>query len=138
MLFKGSVCAMMFPSSKLLAAHLELVTDSQRDLCAQNSCPESCCSDTRASANSGPVLLNIFINGLKTRLEDTISKLAGNTKLEEVLAKLENWTVTNHMNFNKSKCQIMKLGWSKPGHTHRLKDERLESSPTERVLGSLS
>lgn len=82
---------MMFPSSKLLAAHLEeLATDSQKELCAQNSCPESFCSDTRASANSGPVLLNIFVNSLKTRLEDILSKLAGGTKLEEALNSLRS------------------------------------------------
>jgi len=39
------------------------------------------------------------------------------------------------MTFNKSKCQILHLGWGNPGYTYKLGDKRLESSPTERDVG---
>ncbi|KAK4829262.1 hypothetical protein QYF61_002654 [Mycteria americana] len=39
------------------------------------------------------------------------------------------------MKSNKSKCQILHLGWSNPGYTYKLGDKRLENSPVERDLG---
>ncbi|GAB0175594.1 hypothetical protein GRJ2_000024600 [Grus japonensis] len=38
------------------------------------------------------------------------------------------------MKFNQSKCWILHLGQGNPGYTHKLGDERLESSPAERDL----
>ena len=38
------------------------------------------------------------------------------------------------MKFNKSKCQILHLGQANPVYTHKLRDERLESTPTENDL----
>jgi len=37
--------------------------------------------------------------------------------------------------FNKSKCQILHLGWGNPGYMYRLGDERLDNSLLERHLG---
>jgi len=37
------------------------------------------------------------------------------------------------MKFNKSKCQILHLGQGNPGYASKLGDQRLESSPEERV-----
>lgn len=39
------------------------------------------------------------------------------------------------MRFNKGWCQILHLGWSTPGYTFKLENERLESSPMKRDVG---
>ncbi|RMC20264.1 hypothetical protein DUI87_01110 [Hirundo rustica rustica] len=74
-------------------------------------------------------------------LEDILRKFADNTKLggavysfegrealQRDLNKLEDWAITNHMKFDKGKCQILHLGWGNPD---RLGNEKLESSGAE-------
>ncbi|GAB0205762.1 hypothetical protein GRJ2_003041800 [Grus japonensis] len=39
------------------------------------------------------------------------------------------------MKFDKSKCQILHLGWGNPGYMYKLANERLERSLAERDLG---
>uniref|UniRef100_A0A493TS59 Reverse transcriptase domain-containing protein n=1 Tax=Anas platyrhynchos platyrhynchos TaxID=8840 RepID=A0A493TS59_ANAPP len=95
----------------------------------------------------GLVLFNVFINDLDVGLEGFLSKFADDTKLGGVvdsdeggkalqkdLNRLESRVITNHMKFNKSKCQVLHLGRGNPGYTYSLVDETLESSPTERDL----
>lgn len=38
------------------------------------------------------------------------------------------------MKFNRSKCRILHLGQSNPGYTYRMRDERLVSSFSGRIL----
>jgi len=93
------------------------------------------------------VLFNIFINILDAGVECTISKsaddiklggavdsLEGHEALQRDLDRLEHCAV-NRMKFNKSKCQILYLGWSNAGHKYKLGDKWLESSPAESHLG---
>jgi len=39
------------------------------------------------------------------------------------------------MKLNKSKCQILHLGWGNPAYTYKVGDERLERCAKERHLG---
>jgi len=41
------------------------------------------------------------------------------------LDRLEHWAVINGMNFHKSKCWILHLGWSNTGHKYKLEEEWL-------------
>jgi len=53
----------------------------------------------------------------------------------EALQRLDSWAITNHMKFNKTKCQTLHPGQGNPGYLYKSGDERLESSPAERDLG---
>ncbi|CAM5168600.1 unnamed protein product [Natator depressus] len=84
-----------------------------------------------------PVLFNIFINDLEDgvgwcwRMDCTLSKFAGDTKLGGVvdmlegrdriqrdLDKLEDWAKRNLMRFNKDKCSVLHLGRKNPMHCY--------------------
>uniref|UniRef100_A0A8B9I876 Reverse transcriptase domain-containing protein n=1 Tax=Anser brachyrhynchus TaxID=132585 RepID=A0A8B9I876_9AVES len=97
----------------------------------------------------GSVLFSVFINDLDVGLEGVLSKFAdaklggvvdfleGGKALQRDLDRLESWAITNHIKFNKSKCQVLHLGWGNPGYTYRLGNKKLNSSPAERDLGVL-
>ncbi|GAB0182378.1 mitochondrial enolase superfamily member 1 [Grus japonensis] len=68
----------------------------------------------------GPVLFNIFINGLDAGVECTVSKFGDDTRLggtidclegQDALQRdpdrLEHWAMINGRKFNQSKCQIL-------------------------------
>ena len=70
-----------------------------------------------------------------TKPGGAMNSLEDREALQRELGRLEIWAITNHTKFNKSKCRILYLGWGDPGHTYKLGDKRLESSPVERDLG---
>lgn len=75
-------------------------------------------------------------------MQDLNTKFADDTKMGGVVGCCEgreiltNWRSgsSNLKMFNKSKSQVLHLGWGNPGYTYRLRDVRLEGSSAKRGL----
>ncbi|KAJ7425342.1 hypothetical protein WISP_23674 [Willisornis vidua] len=72
-----------------------------------------------------------------TKLGGAVPSLEGREALQRDFDKLQDWAITNHMNFNKGKCWFLYLGWGDPGYAHRLGNEGMKSSAIVRDLGVL-
>lgn len=95
------------------------------------------------------MLFNILKNYLCARLKGIPKKLVDNNKLggavdslqgrealQRDVDKLEVWTITSHMKYNKGKYHILHLSWGNSGCTDSQGNEILEISAMERDLVS--
>jgi len=98
----------------------------------------------------GPVLFNIFVSDMDSRIECTLSKFADDTKLccvvntlegrdaiQRDLDRLETWACMNLLRINKTKCKVLHTGRVNPKHRYRLDREQMESRHEEKDLGVL-
>ncbi|KAK4818806.1 hypothetical protein QYF61_019735 [Mycteria americana] len=80
----------------------------------------------------GPILFNIFINGIDSGIECTLNKFEDDIMLSGAVDTLQDYKLTEN-----GKCKVLHLGHSNPMQRYRLGEEWLESSPVEKDLGVL-
>lgn len=91
----------------------------------------------------GLMLFNIFVSDTESGIECTLSKFSAGTKLSGVVGTVEGWDaihrhldkLENLMKFKKSKRKVLHMAQDNPRYDHRLGEELIKSSPTEKGLG---
>ena len=96
----------------------------------------------------GPLLFLIYINDLDSGISSDVSKFADDTKigrlirsdsdviaLQEDLDRLNEWSSKWQMQFNTSKCKVLRVGRGKPHNRYTLNREELVCSEYEKDLG---
>lgn len=63
------------------------------------------------------------------KLGGVVESLEAGEALQRNLDKLKGWATTNHVKFNKSKCQTVHLRQDNPEYIYRLEDLWWENSP---------
>lgn len=95
----------------------------------------------------GPTLFSMFADDMDNRIDGSLCKFAGDTRLCEAVNTLEGrdtiqrdfdrldrWADTNLMEFNQVKHKAPHLERGNVRHTYGLGGEMFESSPVERDL----
>ena len=95
----------------------------------------------------GLVLFNIFINGINSGIECTLSKAIDDTKLCDAvdtfkeqdatwrdLCRPKQWAQVNLMRFNKFKCKILHLHCGKSCYGNKLGDISMVHNPAKKDL----
>lgn len=72
---------------------------------------------------------------LGNKIEKFLTKRHHIDRFQRNLDRLEHWRKISVVEFNKSKCWILHLGWSNTRHRHKLGEEGLQSSSADRDLG---
>ena len=98
----------------------------------------------------GPVLFNIFINNINSRIKCTLSKFADHTKLcgkvgtpagqdatQREPDKLKQQAQENLIKFSKTKCKVLNQGHGNSHYQYKLgcTDVKMEHSPAKKDLG---
>ncbi|KAJ7415265.1 hypothetical protein BTVI_38830 [Pitangus sulphuratus] len=96
----------------------------------------------------GSVLFNLFISDLDEGVDaSAISLMIQNWEEGPIPQRLmqpfrgtsigwKRWAEKNHLKFNKGKCRVLHLGRNNSWHQYRLRGDLLESSATEKDLGT--
>ncbi|KAJ7397740.1 hypothetical protein BTVI_132595 [Pitangus sulphuratus] len=102
-------------------------------VCQGTADSNSTCHDQESPDRGLKGILSKFANNSKLRR--AVDSLKGKEALQTDLDKLERWTITNHMKFNKGKHWILHMRQGNSGCVYRLGNKRLESSTAESDLG---
>ena len=68
----------------------------------------------------GPLLFTLFVSNIPSTVNNFCSLFADDTKIQEDLDRLDNWTLDMQMQFHPAKCRTMHLGKHNPNIKYTL------------------